>query len=86
MLEAQVRKLHEVWQRVVKGVHSLHLSENTLLMVFSVAVGAAAALGTLVRSLQQEGWRVEDRGDEWFSVRLRQTQVGPSAGAAGAHQ
>ncbi len=46
MLEAQVR-LRAVWQRVVRGVHSLHLSENTLLMVFSVAVGAAAALGVV---------------------------------------
>jgi len=32
---------------------------------------AAAALHALVWSLQQEGWRVVGRGDEWFSVKLR---------------
>lgn len=36
------------WEKVVAAVHSLQLSENTLLMVFSVVVGAGAALGVVV--------------------------------------
>jgi hypothetical protein len=45
---------------------------------------AAAALRALVESLQQHGWRVEGRGDQWFAVRLRRTPGDVPAGTAGA--
>ncbi|MGE5691781.1 MAG: hypothetical protein ACM33B_14595 [Pseudomonadota bacterium] len=39
------------------------------------------ALETLVRRLEDDGWRVIDRGDEWFSLRLGETDGTPREAA-----
>lgn len=47
---------------------------------------AAAALRALVDSLEQEGWQVAGRGEEWYAVRLRADGGNVGAGMAGARR
>jgi hypothetical protein len=52
---------------------------------------AVSALAALVKSLEQDGWTVSGRGDDWFSIRLLApaapaVEGPPEPGAALAHE